>query len=258
MVESDSTLMEQMIGHSLSFEKSEADGSPVYFQLARAIQRQIEEGSLAAGALIPSERKIASHTRLSMATVRKALEMLVNRGFLTRVQGKGTYVTGTAQRRHKVRYYPLVDDFYGDAPNLTIKTINLKIISGQPPINRFLGIENTAELYRLDRILAAHDTPLVTCVSFLPHRLFSGLEAYDLENSSLYLLLEDKYRITTVSHRELFSAALADEEVAGHLGVEVGHLVQKIEQLVFTHQEKPYEYRISYCRTDERKIRRIL
>lgn len=251
-------LMEQMIGHSIPFEKSDEDGSPVYFQLAKAIQRQIEKGTPASGALIPSERKIALHTNLSVATVRKALEMLVNRGFLTRLQGKGTYVTGTAQRRHKIRYYPLVNDFYSDAPNWDIKILGLKRIDGQPSINRLLKIRETEELYQLERILFYQDVPLVTCVSYLPRHMFKGLEAHDLRNSTLYLFLEDKFGIATISHRELLSAVLADEEVAGYLKVDAGHPVLKIEKLVFTHQEKPYEYRISYCRTDESRIRRVL
>ncbi len=248
-------LIEQLFGHTTLFEKSEEDGIPVYFQLAKWIQQQIEKGSLSAGALIPSERKIASHTNLSLATVRKALEMLVHRGFLTRIQGKGTYVAGTNQRFRNIRYYPLVHDFYDDVPSAIVKPIDLEMVNGSTLINRYLKIGETKKLYKLRRILTYNGTPMVFCISYLPCELFSDFEKYEsVLTDYLYMFLEDKYGVTTISHWELFSASLANEEIANQLKIEIGHPVLKVEKLILTHKEKPYEYRTSYCLTDERKI----
>jgi DNA-binding GntR family transcriptional regulator len=57
---------------------------------------------------------------------------------------------------------------------------------------------------------------------------------------------------------ELYSATLAEENVANLLNVAAGHPLLKVEMLALTYKEKPYEYRISYCLTDEKKIRRVI
>lgn len=253
--------MEQLIGRSIPFDKSEEDGSPLYFQLAKAIRQQIEKGSLTAGELIPSERKIATYNNLSIATVRKALEELAQRGFLTRVHGKGTYVAGTADRRKKIRYYPFVEGFNDDLAQSDIKFVELKIIKGQAWLNEQLKTRKNQDLYELKRIITQFDKPIVYCVSYLPRKMFKGLEEcgrVDFETEPLYLFLEEKFGVTTTKHIELLSATLSDEETAGPLNVEIGLPMLRIDKLVFTHKGKPYECRISHCLVDERKMRRII
>lgn len=253
--------IEQMIGSSVPFQKSEEDGSPAYFQLAKRIQQQIENGKYAAGELIPSERKIAAHCKLSLATVRKALEVLVQQAFLKRVQGKGTYVASTADRIKSIRYYPLAEGFDDDQALLDIKFIELKIIKGRPWPNQQLKIRGDQELYMLKRIVTHVDKPIIYCVSYLPCKMFKGLEACrqaDFEIEPLYLFLEKKFGITTTEHIELLSATLSDEETAESLNVKTGLPLLRIDKLVFTHKEKPYECRVSHCLTDERKIRRVI
>lgn len=253
--------MERMLGSSAPFQKSEEDGSPAYFQLAKTIQKQIERGRFAAGELIPSERKIASHNNLSLATVRKALEELASKGFLKRVQGKGTFVAGTADRLKTIRYYTLAEGFDDDHAQLNIRFVELKIIKGRPKLNQQLKIRGNQELYMLKRIITHIGKPIVYCVSYLPRKMFKGLEACeqaDFEIEPLYLFLEKKFGVTTTKHIELLSAVLTDEKTAEPLNVKIGMPLLRIDKIVFTHKGKPYECRVSHCLTDERKIRRVI
>ncbi|MCG8688127.1 MAG: GntR family transcriptional regulator [Desulfobacterales bacterium] len=255
-------IMERMLGSSVPFQKLEHDRSPVYFQLAKKIQQQIETGKFVAGELIPSERKIASYNNLSLATVRKALDELYHKKLVKRVQGKGTYVTGTADRYNTIRFYPFVESFSGSEPmGYEIQLIDLEMLEGQTGINHHLKIRNNQKIYRLRRIISHIGKPLVYCTSYLPKFLFPGLDKYDrnqLERDAIYLFLEREFGVTTVNHSELLSAAIADRETAEKLDVKPGDPLLKIEKLLFTHKEKPYEYRLSYCITDQLKLRRAL
>lgn len=253
--------MKQIIGLSIPFEKSDEDAIPVYSQLAKVIKEQIENSRLAVGEQIPPERKIAALNNLSLATVRKALENLVQRGLLSRIQGKGTYVSSTAIRRKSIRYYPFVKDFHSDMANTDIKLIELKTIKGQQWINRHLKIRNPQDLYELRRVLTHRGKPLVYCVSYFSQNIFKGLKEYKrfyFEEFPLYQFLEEKFDVSTTNHIELYSASLADEDTARLLNIERGHPLLRVEMLSLTHREKPYEYRISYCLTDEKKIRRFI
>jgi len=253
--------MEQLIGSAIPFKKSEEDKSPVYAQLAGAIRRQIEKNHLPAGMLLPSERQVASFGHISIATVRKAFEELAAVGYIHRVQGKGTYVSSTADRRKKVRYYPLVEGFYSEQVQGGIGLVALKIMNGTPGINKQLQIRSNQKLYELRRVITSGQKPIVYCISYLPQKMFKGLEDAvheDLDQYSLYVFLEEKFGVPTIRHIELFSAECADQDVARCLHVKPGHPLVKIEKLIFTHRDNPYEYRVSFCLTDTYRLRRII
>ncbi|MEW5725853.1 MAG: UTRA domain-containing protein [Thermodesulfobacteriota bacterium] len=99
--------------------------------------------------------------------------------------------------------------------------------------------------------------PCVYSVSYMPCGLFPKLEEFPLsrfEKIPLYLALEESYNLPTLSNHELFSTAALDQEAASALEVEPGQVVLFIEMLSFTYKDTPYEFRRSYCLTDERKI----
>lgn len=72
---------------------------PLYVQLANALQDHIELHKLAAGDQLPSETALARENRLSRATVIKAFDTLIDRGLVTRRQGKGTFVNARPMER---------------------------------------------------------------------------------------------------------------------------------------------------------------
>jgi len=70
-------------------QKSEV---PAYRQLISAITRLIQDGGLTKGEKLPPERDLAQSTGLSRGTVKKAYEELERDGFVSVIQGSGTYV----------------------------------------------------------------------------------------------------------------------------------------------------------------------
>src|ERR1041384_5542017 len=71
---------------------------PLYQQLAELLGRDIQSGSLAEGARLPSEPELAGKHGIGRPTVRQATELLVQRGLIERRRGSGTFVK-TAPRR---------------------------------------------------------------------------------------------------------------------------------------------------------------
>lgn len=65
---------------------------PIYYQLAEHIKQLIEKGDLSPGDSLPAEREYAEQYQISRMTVRQAFTQLVNAGYLSRRQGKGTFV----------------------------------------------------------------------------------------------------------------------------------------------------------------------
>lgn len=68
-----------------------------YKQLADWLKDQLKNGTFLAGQKIPTESDLAEQFALSRRTVRQAVLMLEEEGYLHRIQGSGTYVTERAE-----------------------------------------------------------------------------------------------------------------------------------------------------------------
>jgi DNA-binding GntR family transcriptional regulator len=66
--------------------------TPLWRQLADILRAQIQSGELQAGRVMPSETTLMQEHDLARGTVRKAIDVLVDEGLVSRVQGRGTFV----------------------------------------------------------------------------------------------------------------------------------------------------------------------
>ena len=65
------------------------DGGPLYKGVQRALMEQLASGELKPGQLIPSERQLAIEFSVSIGTLRKAIDELVENRILIRQRGNG-------------------------------------------------------------------------------------------------------------------------------------------------------------------------
>ena len=231
----------------------------MHYRLQQEIRRRIESGQWVPGSVIPPERKMAEEYAMSLGTVRTAILNLVSEGLLYRIQGKGTIVAGTRMIRENIRYYRFTGDFGRREAVPQLKFLDLTKVEGRLEINRRLKSGMTEALYRLRRLVLISKRPAVYSVSYLPCRLFAGLEEFPrsrLEKVPLYLALEDHFGLPTLSNSELISVVSAEAEAAAILCIAEGLPILAVEMLAFTYRNRPYEYRISYCLTEGRKLLR--
>jgi DNA-binding GntR family transcriptional regulator len=66
----------------------------LYIQVARILINEIIGGRWKINDRIPSEDELCQTYQVSKTTVRQAINNLVADGYLMKIQGKGTYVTG--------------------------------------------------------------------------------------------------------------------------------------------------------------------
>lgn len=66
-----------------------------YLEIARAIQREVEQGVFAPGSTVPGRVALASRFDVTRATIDRAMRVLIQRGVLVSRQGAGTFVSET-------------------------------------------------------------------------------------------------------------------------------------------------------------------
>lgn len=81
---------------------------PLYDQVARKIEQQIESGRFAPGDRIQSIREICDEFQIADVTAKKALRQLSDRGVIQTVTGSGAFVLDRSLQKEAVQRKPLV------------------------------------------------------------------------------------------------------------------------------------------------------
>lgn len=119
---------------------------------------------------------------------------------------------------------------------------------------------NTAvgdELFRLERITMADGEPLNYTITYLPRKLFPGIEKYDFSTQSLYDLLREQYGVRFAKSRRTIEAVLTEEEIAEYLDIDEQMpviLFGSTTYGVVQGKELPIESFKCYYRTDQYKF----
>src|SRR4029450_8515546 len=72
---------------------------PMYYQVAQQLEHAIESGELPPGSRLDGELALAPQLAVSRPTLRRAIEYLVERGYLVRRRAVGTQVVHPKVRR---------------------------------------------------------------------------------------------------------------------------------------------------------------
>jgi GntR family transcriptional regulator len=68
------------------------DPTPIYEQLAMIIRQRIKAGDWKERQLVPSESSLQQEHGIARGSVRRAMELLREEGWVVTIQGRGTFV----------------------------------------------------------------------------------------------------------------------------------------------------------------------
>lgn len=85
-------------------------GGPKYGQVANRILRQIEGGVWKPGDQLPSEADLAKSMEVSLGTVQKALQLLVEDRVVVRQHGRGTFVGTSRTPEEALRHFRFLSE----------------------------------------------------------------------------------------------------------------------------------------------------
>ncbi|CAG9242797.1 UTRA domain-containing protein [Paraburkholderia caribensis] len=99
---------------------------PAYQQLKAYVLSMIESEQWRAGAMIPTEQDLCKEFALSRMTVNRALRELVTEGVLTRVRGRGTFVTDRRHQSTLIEIRSIADEIRGRGNVHSSKVLSLE------------------------------------------------------------------------------------------------------------------------------------
>jgi GntR family transcriptional regulator len=220
---------------------------PLYYQIAQHLRGEIRERGLRPGDLLGTEEEIQKKFRVSRATVRKALEELVEEGLVTRLTGKGTYV---AKPRLAVQL-PALLSFSAEMKRLgmapSARVIEASLAAPDEEVVIHLMIEDESQVLRLERIRYADDTPMAHTIDYLP--TWVGLRPGMDFTGSLYELL-DAAGFPPEEAVHTIEGGCADTVLAGYLDVPLGSPVLRCRDTAFDASGRPVIFGFNVWRGD--------
>ena len=231
---------------------SSLSGIPRYHRLASILRERIETAEWIPNDLIPSERELIETYRFSRTTVRAALNLLVNEGYIYRRHGQGTFVAD-----YKINFQlDRLMSFSKEMELLGFQAgqiiLSFEYIEPSEQVRNWLGLslDNTRVLC-IKRLRLANGEPISIHCVYLALEPDQVITKEELEASgSLYEILESKFSIILVAADEIVEATTAGADEAKLLKVKIGSPLLMMERTARSEYGKIIEFVQSLSRGD--------
>lgn len=213
----------------------------LYIQIAEGLIAQIESGELAPGDRLPPERELSERLGVNRMTLRQALQVLEMRGLLTRQQGVGTHIAQPKIERAAGRVTSFTKGMQRRGYKTGARLIMLERRAVEVSVANRLNLPVSAPVYYGHRLRLLNQEPVMLEKFILPVQRFPGLEGHDLDNRSIYEIMETEYGVSVDRAQKSLEAVCATEYEARCLGIEPGASLMLEQRLAFDQNDQPVE-----------------
>ncbi len=217
---------------------------PKYYQLVNILRHKIEDGEWSSYDSIPSERQLEKTYNISRTTIREAIGLLINQGYLYREHGKGTFVASQKLQKSMLELTSFSEDMKqrGLTPGQQILTLDY--VRAPAKVLQLLELPADKELlFCIVRIRLANDKPMGLQTSYLVLPEGGTITRDELEqNGSLYNLLQTKFNIIPTEAEETIEATLASADEADRLQTAQGSPLLLNSRILRAQNHRPVEY----------------
>jgi GntR family transcriptional regulator len=226
--------------------KPDADSlTPLYMQLANKLSSSITSGDWRANEALPSERMLSDMLDISRVTARKAIDMLCERGMLTRRRGSGTYITPKLEQPLS-RLTSFSEELSQRGFTAGSRWLEREIGIAAPLELLSLGLSPNMPVVRLKRLRTADDVVMAIETTTIPSAHMPDPNGV---TDSLYGYLESRGAIPMRALQHI-RAVNASAEQARLAGLPPGAAMLHITRVSYLESGAAVELTHSYCRSD--------
>ncbi|KAB8127097.1 GntR family transcriptional regulator [Gracilibacillus oryzae] len=219
---------------------------PLYTQVKDILKDRILHGRYAMDEYIPAEPQLEAEFSVSKITVRKAIEELVQEGFLEKRSGKGTKVIRNTSTSKLSKGKRFTEYLVESGHQLYKQLIESKEINNEKDSKLYTLFGEKCicmrRLYHLD------DKPYIYFTHYLTEQMEDILHE-KTKDRSLYQLIEQQ-AIHLENFTDNFAIATAPPEVAELLNVEPGKSLLKRMRYSYDEFDNLIEYSEGYYNTE--------
>lgn len=223
---------------------------PLYAQVAERFEALIADGTLPSGTRLENEIAMGERFGLSRPTMRRAIQVLVDKGLLVRRRGVGTQIVhGSITRRAELS--SLWDDLAQDDRKPETKVLTYETLEPTAELSERLGVEVERSVLHIRRLRSADGVPIAIMENHLIEA--PAVSRTELEYRGLYEMLRERGSNMRVA-RQFVSARAATREEADLLDVPTGSPVLVLERTVYDQSGQVVEVGTTQYRPDRYTI----
>lgn len=225
-----------------------------YELVANNIKKQIISKYYAKGHILPDQQTLAHDFNVSKITIKNALDILANEGFVLKTSGFGTVVIGPST---------LITDKDAPASNfeglttqegadrVSSRVIKFDLEFPNDKVKKNLNLNGEEPVYHIIRLRLLDKAPFILENTYMPVNLVPGLTQSVLE-SSIYAFIRDSLHLKFAGIARNIQARQAGSLDISYLNVTEDTPILEVEQIVWLVNGTPIEYSTSRNASNKR------
>jgi GntR family transcriptional regulator len=229
-------------------------GVPMYLKVAATIKNRIHSCAYQRGEWIPASKDLAKEFGVSTITIRKAVERLIQEGYLTARQGAGTRVTFPEQKKMEIQISGNFRDWFdsasGRSPRLRIEILDIVPFQAPQSVRRLLNAAGDEPVGRLRRRRRYHGQVVSYFLNYFRAEHLRRLPRRKLARRSFIEVFQESTGIRLKRLEQRVESIIAEMDLAKMLDTDYGAPVFYVENIYYSHQNKPVVVTHMYYRGD--------
>lgn len=219
---------------------------PLYLKIHSILKDRILHGQYPLDSYLPPEPKLEEEFAVSKITVRNAVKLLVQEGYLETSSGKGTRVVRNTSTSKLSTWKRFTEILVEEGLRIDKQILRAEVIATEDGSRQreLFG----ASCLRVERLYLLDDVPFIHYTHDLPARTGDeDSETRSLQGQSLYGWLEEQ-GIEIARMRDEFSVGSPGDRIAAALGVAADAPLLKRLRFAYDEQGRPAECSEGYYR----------
>lgn len=232
--------------------------TPRYYRVYVAIQKWIRDKVYGPGQRIPSEAQLCRSFKVSRITVRRSLDELQRDGWLSRQQGRGTFVSlGLRLQPVPVNWSAVFTSVSDLSQTTGARDLSVKLVQPDADTRAALRLPGATLVQRVTHVRLLHDEPLGLVTNWVPKDIAARLSAPTLTRAPTLTLLEQA-GLRIGDSQQAIGATLATPQLSRALGIPVGAPLVRVERVVYDDSGRGIERMLALYRADRYQYRMAL
>lgn len=217
---------------------------PRYQQLRDDLVRRLAAGEWAPEQAIATESELCEAYAVSIGTLRKAIDLLVAEGVLTRSQGKGTFVRRPRFDSSLFRFFRFKSRT-GEVVLPTSRVLDRRVTIPDAVVRTALRMGPKDKGIHLSRLRLIESRPVLAEEIWVPHAGFAPIATLPLDQFGdlLYPLYERLCSQVVATATETLTVEQASADMASLLALRQGSPLIVVNRVAFDFAGRPVEWR---------------
>ena len=230
----------------------------LYYKLYVDLKESLNSGKYQKGDKLPTEKELCQNYGISRLTVRRAMDELRREGFIERLKGKGTFVTGSKREEQLAILTGFTDEARKRGSETRSVVLENKLVRVPADAVELFDIPADAMVVLLKRVRFLEGEPYAIEEAYLnvgADIRFLNITQRDMEKESLYGILRKEFNINISYAEEEMELTRLKKEEARFLRQEQDDCAIMRKRFTYTKSDICIEYVISLYRADKSKFR---